>query len=259
MRVRTILILLALAGAVILAACGSAERGPAGAAASSIEGRSFLATGATSEGAPHGLVGQVSVDFTQPGRIRVGTGCNSGSGPGRIADGRLIIEDLAVTGMGCPAALVEQEAFVLALVGSQPTVSLTGDELVLRSDAAEVRFLDRRVADPDRPIEGTRWIIDGTFDAAVASSAGRVGFLSFQAGRVTGFTGCRSLDGPADAVGSSITFGPLELSGASCDPVQARTDSAVLAVLRGPVTADVTARTLRLTAPDGTGLSLVAA
>lgn len=258
MRLRTILFLPVLAGAVILAACGSAEPGPAGPPASSVEGRSFLATGATSDGEPHGLVGTVSLDFTQPGRVRVGTGCNSGSGPGRIADGRLILADLAVTEMGCPADLVEQEDFVLSLVGDRPMVTLTGDDLVLRSDAAEVRFLDRRVADPDRPIEGARWIIDGTFDGAVASSSGRVGFLSFQAGRVTGFTGCRRLDGPADVVGQSITFGPLALSAASCDPVQARTEAMVLAVLRGPVTADVTGQALRLTAPDGTGLSLVA-
>ncbi len=260
MRLRTIPILLALAGAVILAACGSAETGPAAPPASSIEGRAFLATGATSEGAPHGLIGQVSVDFTQPGRIRVGTGCNSGSGPGRIADGRLVIEDLAVTAMGCPADLVAQEAFVLALVGSRPTVSLTGDDLVLRSDAAEVRFLDRRVADPDRPLEGTRWTIDGTFDAAIASSAsssaGRRGFLVIEAGRVTGSTGCRTFAGPATVSGAEVTFGPLTLAGPPCPTDEARTEAAVLAVLEGTASASITARSLRLTKPDGTGISL---
>lgn len=247
----------------VVAGCGSGDPGAlsggAGTAATnrSVEGRTFVAKEATDKGAPRVLVGQVTIDFTQRGTVRVGTGCNSGSGAGQIDGGRLVTESLVVTARGCPPASVEQESFVLALVRAKPTVSLSDDELVLHTDTAALRLFDRRVADPDRPLEATDWSIEGTFDGQVGSSAGRFGFLAFQGGRVTGSTGCRTLEGPADISGAQITFGLLALTGTPCGTDQAPTETAVLHVLRGPVKADITARSLRLTATDGTGITLV--
>jgi len=219
-----------------------------------------VATGATEQGVPRPLTGRITLDFMQAGRLAVSTGCNSGSGAARFVGDRLISEELAVTGMGCPDDLASQETFVFGLLGDRPTVAVNGDELVLRTDTAELRLLDRRVADPDRPLEGTRWTIDGTFDAAIASSAsssaGRRGFLVIEGGRITGSTGCRTFAGPATVSGAEVTFGPLTLAGPPCPPDEARTEAAVLAVLQGTASASITARSLRLTKPDGTGISL---
>lgn len=248
---------------IVAAACASddprASAGGAGAAATdpgSVEGRRFVAKEATERGASRTLVGQVTIDFTQPGKVGVGTGCNNGSGAGQIEGGRLVTESLVVTAAGCPPAFVDQESFVLNLVTAKPAVSLAGDELVLHTDTAALRLLDRRVADPDRPLEATRWTIEGTLDGQVGTSVGRLGFLVFQGGWVTGSTGCRALEGPADISGAQITFGLLALTGAPCGTDQAPTETTVLHVLRGPVRADITARSLQLTAPDGTGITL---
>jgi len=207
-------------------------------------------------GAGRALTGRIALDFTRAGRITASTGCNSGSGAARFEGNRLVSEDLVVTAIGCPADLAAQETFVLSLLAAGPAVAAVGDDLVLRSATAELHLLDRRVADPDRPLEGTRWTIEGTFDAAVGSSSGRRGFLAIQAGRVTGSTGCRTFAGPATVSAAQVSFGPLTLVGPACPREEARAEAAVLAVLRGTATASITARSLRLTQPDGTGISL---
>ena len=42
---------------------------------------------------------------------------------------------------------------------------LDGDRLTLHSAATTIQLVDRRVADPDRPIEGTVRQLDGIIDA----------------------------------------------------------------------------------------------
>ena len=220
-----------------------------------------MATGATEQGAARALAGRVALAFTGADRITTSTGCNSGSGAVRFEGDRLVSEDLAVTAIGCPADLAAQESFVLGLLAAGPTVAVTGDDLVLRTATAELRLLDRRVVDPDRPLERTRWIIDGTFDAAIASSAsssGPRGFLVIDAGRITGSTGCRTFEGPATVSAAQVSFGPLTLAGPACPQDEARTEQAVLAVLGGTATTSITARSLRLTQPDGRGISFSA-
>jgi len=75
-----------------------------------------------------------------------------------------------------------------------------------------------------------------------------------EGGRITGSTGCRTFSGPATVSGAQVTFGPLTLAGPPCD--EARTEAAVLEVLGGTARVSITARSLRLTKPDGTGISL---
>ena len=220
-----------------------------------------MASGATEQGTVRALTGRIALDFTRADRITASTGCNSGSGAARFEGDRLVIDELVVTAIGCPADLAAQETFVLDLLRARPTISAAGDELVVRTATAELRLLDRRVADPDRPLEGTRWTIDGTFDAAIASSAassGRRGFLAIDAGRVSGSTGCRSFEGPATVSAAQVSFGPLTLAGPACPQEEARAEAAVLAVLRGTATASITARSLRLTKPDGAGITFQA-
>ena len=149
----------------------------------------------------------------------------------------------------------------MSVVGSEPSFLLDGEKLVLRTAAAEIRFLDRKRADPDRPLEGTRWRMDGVFDGQVASSiAAPQGELVFSGGRVR-FTGpCSDLEGAATVAGTTVTFGPLRTGPSRpCDPDQQRAQAEVARLLAGPVRATVAARTLRLEGPGGRGVTLVEA
>lgn len=89
----------------------------------------------------------------------------------------------------------------------------------------------------------------------MAISAGG-GFLALGDGQVTGSTGCRAFRGPAVVSGTRVTFGTPTLVGPPCAGDQAPTEAAVLAVLHGTVDAAISAKSLRLTAADGIGLTL---
>jgi heat shock protein HslJ len=239
-----------------LAACG-AEDGTGGAGgAPSVDGRTFVATSASDGSGPRVLSGRIALDFTKRGEVRVSTGCNSGNGTGGIRDGRLVLDDVATTLIGCPEPVASQEEFVLLLVQARPAATLTADELVLRTDTNELRLVDSRVAEPALPLEGTRWTIEGTFDGQTASSAGRSGFLVFQGGRVSGETACSPFEGEAKISGSTVTFGGLATPTAACADPAGGVEAAVAHVLQGTVQAQISSSSLRLTAGDGTGIML---
>ena len=205
---------------------------------------------------------KAAIEFMADGRTLVATGCNSGQARASLRDGRLVAAGFAVTQMACAdPAVADQETFVMSVVGAEPTVVLDGNHLVLRTDTAEIRFLDRKAADPDRPLEGTPWRVDGVFDAQVASSiAAPKGELVLSGGRVRFNGPCSDVEGPAQVGGTTVTFGPLT-SGAvrPCHQDQQRAQADVVRVLAGPVRATVKAGTLRLEHPSGRGVSLVAA
>ena len=97
----------------------------------------------------------------------------------------------------------------MSVVDARPEVVLDGDVLVLRTATAELRFLDRKVADPDRPLEGTRWRVTGLFDPQVASSiAAPQGELVLAGGRMR-------FAGPRDHRPSAVAPRPPALSGLS--------------------------------------------
>ena len=260
------LLLLLLALVVGVAGCGvPAEPAPgAGGPARLPVGRAFDAVGATEGGRDRPLVAKASIEFRADGRTLVATGCNSASSKASLRDGRLVAggNGFALTAMGCvDQGVNDQEAFVMSVIGAEPTLVLEGQQLILRTGSAEIRFLDRKAVDPDRPVEGTRWRVDGVFDSQVASSiAAPQGELVFSGGRVR-FTGpCSDLEGPATLSGTTVTFGALTTGPTRpCNPDQQRAQAAVVRVLAGTVRATVAARTLRLEGPGGQGLSLVAA
>jgi heat shock protein HslJ len=246
------------------AGCGSPpEPGSAAGGAGGLPiGRAFDAIEASQSGRDRPLVAKAAIEFLADGRTLVATGCNSGQGRASLSDGKLVADDFAVTQMGClDPAVADQETFVMSVVGAKPVMVLEGDLLVLRTDAAEIRFLDRKVADPDRPLEGTRWRVDGVFDSQMARSiAGPKGELVLSGGRVR-FTGpCSDLEGPAAIAGTTVTFGSLTSGRTrSCDQDQQRAQADMARVLSGQVQATVKAGTLRFEGSGGDGLTLVAA
>jgi heat shock protein HslJ len=125
------------------------------------------------------------------------------------------------------------------------------------------------VLDPDRPLEGTRWVasvlIGGNVKAGNSPELSGV-FLVFGQGRVTGSDGCELLSGPAAVSGTTINFGPGPAAASSprTDPADPAADLAlrVRATLQGDVNYRIEAGELTLTGTDregrGIGLMLTA-
>jgi heat shock protein HslJ len=251
--------------ALLLAACtgagGAATPGPDGSSAGSpdrqgLEGRTFLSTAVQGRNLVDGS--RVRLSF-QGGQIGAHAGCNSMGGPYAIDGGRLVARQLATTEMACEAALMEQDRWLAGLLDGA-MITLAGDTLTLAEDGVVVTLVDREVADPDRPLVGTRWVVDGLVSGGAISRvpAGAVAALTFGADRVDVETGCNRGAGPVMVDEATITFGSIALTRMPCVEQAMAVERAVTEVLDGRVGYTIEAGTLTLDA-GATGLVLRAA
>lgn len=104
------------------------------AAAAALDGRVFVASAA--EGFTLVDGSRVSIELFD-GRFGANGGCNSiGGSSWQLDGGRLVVADLAMTEMACePAALMDQEAWLVALLTAMPTAAVDGDVLTLTAGA----------------------------------------------------------------------------------------------------------------------------
>ncbi len=254
-----------MAATILLAACtgagGAATPGPSvdppvGSANESLEGRTFLSTAAFGRALVPGSVVRLSF---QDGQIGATGGCNSMGGPYAIEGDRLVISRLATTEMACAPDLMDQDQWLADLLDGA-TIDLEGDTLTLAKDETRLSLVDREVADPDRPLTGTRWIVDGLVSADAVSSVpvGVVAALTFDAGRVDVETGCNRGGGSVTVTDTTLTFGPISLTKMACEGGAMEVERAVSAVLTGEVLYTIEAGTLALDV-GAAGLSLRAA
>jgi heat shock protein HslJ len=249
-------LIFALATAFLLGACGGGASGTPGPTGGSPEGRTFVSTGV--EG--RALVAGSTVRFTfQDGGVSVSAGCNSMGGPYRIEGDRLVADQLATTEMACEPALMEQDRWVADLLDGA-TIALDGDTLTLTKGITRLTLLDREVADPDRPLLGTRWVVDGLVagDAVSSVPAGVIAALTFADGRVEVEAGCNTGGGAIRVTETTIDFGPIGLTKMACEPGRMAVEQAVTTVLSGTVRYTIEAAILTLDA-GGVGLMLRAA
>ncbi|MFP3907337.1 MAG: META domain-containing protein [Acidimicrobiales bacterium] len=231
-------------------------------------GRTFISRQITVDGEPHELIGDSSIRLTfeegPPEEVRADAGCNTLHGRlDSTADQTLTVSSIASTEMGCPSQLHAQDEWVIDVLTSEPEWRLDGDTLVISTLTIEIELLDRRVADPDRPLEGTRWDLDSIVagsgpDDAVTSFPSDEAHLRFEDGSVTGYTGCNEVSGRYELDGDAIVFDQLVQTDVAC-PGQLATGEEAIAALSG-ATADVSieGRRLWLIGPDG-GLGLQSA
>jgi heat shock protein HslJ len=254
----------AVVGSLLLAACGaesptgSPGGPPAGSGApGNLAGRTFLSTAIVGRDLVPGSQVRLSFDV---GQIGAQAGCNSMGGSVAIVDDRLVLGGLAMTEMACDPALMDQDAWLAAFLDGA-ALALAGDTLTLAKDTVTLTLVDREVADPDRPLVGTRWVVDGLVSGDAVSSVpgGVVAALGFTPdGRVEVETGCDSGGGPAAVEDATISFGPLVLTEMACEGPAAELERAVTTVLAGTVAYAIEADVLSLDR-GGVGLLLRAA
>lgn len=221
-----------------------------------LEGRTFLSTASDGRALVAGT--RVRISF-QGGQIGASGGCNAMSGPYAVDGDHLVVRQLAGTEMACEQVLMDQDRWLASLLDG-PTIALAGDTLTLTNDGVRLTLLDREVADPDRPLIGTRWVVEGLASAGTTSSMpiGVVAALTFTDRRVDVEAGCNRGGGAVTITDSSLAFGPITLTKMACLGAATEVERAVSAVLSGQVRYTIEAGTLTLDA-GANGLVLRAA
>jgi len=213
----------------LVAACAQP---PAGA----LDGRTFLSTSVTEDGAAHRLVAgtQIRLSFTD-GRVGASVGCNIYGATYRIQDGRLVASGGSMTEMGCDEDRAAQDEWLFAFLGSNPSTTLNGDELRLESAGTIITLLDREVADPDLPLVGPTWKVVSVISGGAVSSvpAGVVASLIFQADGLVSFqTGCNSGGGRFSGTADELRLSELVMTKRACDGAEAEMEAVVIRVLQ---------------------------
>ncbi len=242
-------LILALAACRGGAATPSPSQEPTGDPGSDLDGRTFLSTDITG----HTLVAGSRVGMTfQGGSLSANAGCNTMSGAYEVEDGRLRTGPMATTEMGCEEPLMAQDQWLAAFLPGAQLV-LDSDTLTLANDGTTLTLTDRVVAEPDRPLLGTRWAVEGLVSAGAVSSvpAGVTAALTFSDGTVDVEAGCNRGGGSTQVSDTTVTFGPIRMTRMACPEPAMSVENAILAVLSGEVVYGIEADTLLLEGNGG--------
>ena len=213
---------------LILTACATSGGGTA------LEG-SFLSTQVTEHGQDRPLVDgtRIRLGFDD-GQLSANAGCNIFGGSYRLEGDRLIVEGGSMTEMGCDEERSAQDEWLFGLLGSQPTLSQDGDELVLTADDTVITLIDEEVAEPDVPLVGTTWTVESliTGDAVSSVPAGAVATFEFaEDGEVAVNTGCNQGGGRFTVDGDRLTFADVAVTEMACEGPGGELEAAVLPIL----------------------------
>lgn len=245
---------LALASALLILGCSAA--GGSGAAPAALDGRTFLSTGI--EGASLVPNSQVRLSFTDGG-LTANAGCNHLGGTYTIDGDRLRIAQVSSTEMACEEPLMQQDQWLSSFL-SDVLFTLDTDTLLLANGDMRLTLTDKEVVTPDQSLEGRTWILDGIVSADAVSSVpmGVTGSIKIDGDRVDVSAGCNTGGGSVEVTPDILTFGPIATTKMACEAGAMSVETAVLAVLSGPLSYTIDADVLTLDA-GGAGLLFRAA
>jgi len=237
--------------AAIVAACtsGAAPSGaPSSPPTASPDGKTYLSTDAIGVSLVPGS--RIRLAF-KDGSLNANAGCNSMNGSYTITGDRLRMTEMAMTEMGCAEPLMQQDQWLAGLLGDA-TISLTGDTLTLDDGTIRITLLDREVASPDKPIEGTLWVLDGVVSGDAVSSVptGVTASMRIADGQVELDTACNIGRGPVTVTEDTLVFGPIGLTKRACEPGPAAVETAMVSTLSGTVRFTIEADVLTVDGGD---------
>jgi heat shock protein HslJ len=247
-----------LIATILLAGCsssgGAASPSPA---AASVDGRTFLSTAVEGRTLVPGSTVRLSF---KDGQLGINAGCNHMGGAYSITDGKLVAGQMMMTDMACQEPLMKQDTWVGSFLGGA-AVTLDGATLTLKNGEVTMTLTDREVADPDRPLVGTKWVVDGIIarDAVSSVPAGVTAWLTITGDTMQVDTGCNTGSATVQVTATTMTIGPMALTKKACQASAAAMEAAVVATLTGEVTYSIEADRLTITSKSGAGLMLRAA
>jgi heat shock protein HslJ len=241
---------------LVLTACG--QRSGGAPASDPLRGRTFLATAVTDDGSPRDM--KLSIEFTDDGRLIARASCNMMQGDVDTSGGKLVFSGgLATTDMGCDQERHAEDAFVAKVLGGAPSWQLAGDALTITSGKTRFELAPQETVDPDRDLVGTTWELDTLIDGQTASSVAagtQPVTLVFDGKTVVADTHCNGVRGDYTIDGDTINVELGPMTRMACAPEIMQGENAVVAVLSGKVSYEVTADRLTLTHPSGKGIQL---
>src|SRR5262245_6685841 len=129
---RTVLVAVPLL--LVLAACTQRPPGdPGHSEPDPLRGKTFIATTVTEDGTTRDLVGELSIEFTDDGRLVARPGCNILEGQVDTSNGTLTLAGWGTTDMACDQPRMDQDTFVSGVLNKSPSWRLAGDRLTITS------------------------------------------------------------------------------------------------------------------------------
>jgi heat shock protein HslJ len=245
---------------VSLTACGS-EVVAVGGGGGSPAGTSYLSVKVTEDGKAKELVPntRIRLNFGDDGALSFNAGCNQLGGEFSLDGDKLVMDEYGGTEMGCDPARLAQDEWLGKLLTERPTWKLDGDTLTLTRGSTALVLQDRAIVEPDLPIDGTTWTVDGVITKEVVEHFGSVppATITIKDGRVVGSTGCNQFHGTVTHTATTLTFGELAVTDKACTGDAARLQDDVLARLKGELTYSIDHNRLELRRGD-LGLTLIA-
>jgi len=121
-------------------------------------------------------------------------GCEGMSAAYWRADGAIVVGDEVADSdfsVSCGIAVDDQEEWMKRFLNETPSYEIDGPRLTLTDDVVTIVLLDEEVADPDRPLVGPTWEIEGIVDSGLVMGVEHgEGTITFGAGVQ------RVIDGP---------------------------------------------------------------
>jgi len=248
--------IIAVAGAgLMLALTGCGDESSAG---GSLKGKVYMSTAVTEDGTPKQLVGnsQVRLTFTDDGRLIASAGCNSMQSPVDTGDGKITVDrEIASTAMGCDEPRHAQDGWLMKILQSEPAWKLEADRLTVTSGGTTISLTDRKSAEPDLVLDGTKWSLETVIsNETVSHQAGsEKAWITLNGDRVTGSTGCNELQGKVARGTGTLTFGEIATTRRACPGDVGKLEQTLLTTLKGDISYEVDSNRLKLRA-GGNGL-----
>ena len=194
------------------------------------------------------------VGYTGAMELNLSAGCNGMGGFFELEDDVLVMSSFWSTEMWCGDELQAQEEWILGFFTSEPSLDLSGDYLTLTGAEETLVFIDREVADPDRPLAGTDWTVDTFIDGDSATNFSLEEypwFLFGEDGAIQVFTGCNLGVGNYTTDGNTLTFIGVSYDEKACEDKNVNWAESHIQSLTTDGTATYTIDAARLTIEQG--------
>jgi heat shock protein HslJ len=224
---------------VLASGCADADP-PAGDPATGLIGVTWILEAASVEALIDEVVPphvRLTIRFEGDGAAGGSAGCNSFGGSYMTGpDLAMSIDAGGMTQMACDEPLMRLDSAYVEALGDVVSFKLIDDGAGLLLSGAETPL--SYVAEQPVPLEGTAWAVDAIAiggDAVASTIAEADATLTFEAGAVTGTTGCNRLTGSyssrGDASGGEIGFSGIATTKKACAPDVADQQQTILAAL----------------------------
>jgi heat shock protein HslJ len=251
---------LALSLVLVAAACGDddSDAGPGSSATPRrLERDQWVLSDATDLGAPTEGV-TVTADFAR-GRVRGTSGCNTYDAPFSVdGDSMEIGSDIVSTKRACDADATAVESAYLARLPRVRSYRISGTTLTLKGSDGDP-LLVFGGSSGQNAIEG-RWDVTSFFtgDAIESVAPGSALTVIFEAGALSGDSGCNSYRAGYEISGDEITITPIASTLRACaEPAHQTQEQQYLSALQNAVSFRATPDELTLFRDDG-GIAVTA-